>query len=520
MWPIAAYEFPVVTLSETTSVEAICRMFEVVNRTGVKLGPFELLTARFWTKDLNLRRLWAKARADYPIIAEFATEPYYILQIISLVSSTPPRCTRGAVLTLEVHTLTSWWDRVVESLARAIEILRDDCGVLTPGWLPYTPLAMPLAAVLAKLARPGSPAAGVIRQKLGRWFWCAVFGQTYEEGSNSQAAKDVAELLAWCAGGESPESVRRFRFDPHVLREVTSRQSALYCGTMCLILRRGPRDFHNGTKLTGGLIADDHIEGHHVFPRAFLDRHGVAARLRDGVLNRTLIDRTTNKALQTRAPADYFGYLRASFGAEELRELLQSHLLPGEPDSPLWHNDFEGFLARRQEMLWQEIQRVTGLGYTTPMMDVIAPSSPRRAHASAPVSSPKERASGAAIRLRVFPGLEGYLAGQSHRTRRLLGVLNHGICALAPGIETRTTKGRRCCGGMSYYTPARVFFCADFLRTGDGLALTVFTGGQRWEGLTPNRSTPRGSCVIRTEADLPAALTWAKASYEARKRAR
>jgi hypothetical protein len=68
--------------------------------------------------------------------------------------------------------------------------------------------------------------------------------------------------------------------------------------------------------------------------------------------------------------------------------------------------------------------------------------------------------------------------------------------------------------------PERVFFCADFLQTRDGLTLTVFTGGQRWEGLTPIRSRPQGSCVIRTEADLPEALAWAKASHEARKRGR
>lgn len=224
--------------------------------------------------------------------------------------------------------------------------------------------------------------------------------------------------------------------------------------------------------------------------------------------------------MQTRAPADYLTQLRTMLGAQKLEELLQSHLLPSEPDSPLWRNDFEEILARRQEMVWQAIQRMTGLSQATPMMEDLALLPPSRAHASASVASSKERASGAAARLRAVPGLEGYLAGQSNRTRRLLEALDHGICALAPDIEARTTKGCRCCGGVSYYTPERLFFCADFLRTGDGLALAVFTGGQRWEGLTPNRSMPRGSCVIRTEGDLPAALAWANASYEARKRAR
>jgi hypothetical protein len=65
---IDAYHFPVVTLAETTGVEAVCRMFEKLNGTGVKLGPFELLTARFWPQAISLRRLWSKARSE-PVYA-------------------------------------------------------------------------------------------------------------------------------------------------------------------------------------------------------------------------------------------------------------------------------------------------------------------------------------------------------------------------------------------------------------------------------------------------------------------
>jgi hypothetical protein len=236
------------------------------------------------------------------------------------------------------------------------------------------------------------------------------------------------------------------------------------------------------------------------------------------VLNRTLIVRTTNKSLHTRAPAEYLDHIRTTLGAGRFQELLQSHLLPGEPESPLWRNDFEGFLARRQEMVWQEIQRVTGLTHAMPMLDAIAPPPRSRAHANAPVTLCHEHASGPATRLHALPGLEGYLASQSDHTRRLLKALDHGIRALAPDIEAQTTKGRRCLGGMSYYSPERLFFCADFLRTGDGLTLSVFTGGQRWEGLNPSRTTPRGYYILRSEADLPQALAWAKAAYEARKR--
>jgi uncharacterized protein with ParB-like and HNH nuclease domain len=40
------YHFPVVTLSDKTEPDALCTIFETLNRTGVKLSVFELLTAR------------------------------------------------------------------------------------------------------------------------------------------------------------------------------------------------------------------------------------------------------------------------------------------------------------------------------------------------------------------------------------------------------------------------------------------------------------------------------------------
>jgi uncharacterized protein with ParB-like and HNH nuclease domain len=94
------YRFPVVTLSDSTNAEAVCTIFETLNRTGVKLSPFELLTARFWPKNINLRHLWARAREDYPIIEDFEVDPYYLLQVVALVSRTTPACKRSDVLYL------------------------------------------------------------------------------------------------------------------------------------------------------------------------------------------------------------------------------------------------------------------------------------------------------------------------------------------------------------------------------------------------------------------------------------
>jgi hypothetical protein len=358
------YHFPVVTLSDKTEPDALCTIFETLNRTGVKLSVFELLTARFWPQNINLRDLWDTARQNYPIIEEFEVDPYYILQSIALVSRKSPSCKRGDVLNLGPKDIESWWQPVVDGLGLGLGILRDDCKVMLPKWLPYQTMLPTLAAVLARGGNPKNAEAGARREKIKRWFWCSVFGQSYESSPNSQSAKDVAEILSWFENGVEPETIKGLSFDPKSLRDVTPRQRAIYRGVICLILGSGTgaRDFHTQAVITGNLMNEEGIDDHHVFPANFLEvKKGVAiSRHRDCILNRTLIDRTTNQMISNRAPSDYLAEIRDTpnfpFDA-----VLASHCLPTGDNAPYWADDFASFINWRQERLWQEIKRVTGL---------------------------------------------------------------------------------------------------------------------------------------------------------------
>jgi len=358
------YHFPVVTLSDKTEEAALCTIFETLNRTGVKLSVFELLTARFWTQKINLRALWDKAREEHTIISDYDVDPYYVLQAIALASEhRAPTCKRSDVLKLGAADIESGWEAAISGLAAGLEILRDDCKVELPKWLAYQTMLIPLAAVIARVGMPNTPVAGVRRGKLKRWFWCSVFSQAYESSPNTQSAKDFSELIKWLEGGPEPEVVTAFRFDPKSLRDVTPRQRSIYRGTICLILGNGTgaRDFHSQAIITGKLMADEGIDDHHIFPANFLEKQkGITvARHRDCVLNRTLIDSTTNKMISNRAPSDYLAAIRNTPGFP-FDEVLASHILPTGDDSPFWTDDYESFLSWRQQQLWQEIKRVTG----------------------------------------------------------------------------------------------------------------------------------------------------------------
>ena len=210
------YHFPVVTLSDKTEPDALCTIFETLNRTGVKLSVFELLTARFWPQNIKLRALWDKALDDHPIIADFEVDPYYVLQAIALASRKAPSCKRSDVLNLAAADIDGVVGRrSCSGLPAGLEILRDDCKVMLPKWLPYQTMLPPLAAVLAK---SGMPEDGGGRRP-AREAQALVLVRGLRPGLRERAEQPVGQGCRprSCRGSRAarlPESVRAFRFDP------------------------------------------------------------------------------------------------------------------------------------------------------------------------------------------------------------------------------------------------------------------------------------------------------------------
>lgn len=355
--PVLQYQFPVTTLGRTTSLDAVCTIFETLNRTGVKLSVFDLLVARGYAQQVELRAMLEQARANNSALDEFDIDPYYLLQVIATWVRGNP--TRSTVLGMNVKAdVEPHWDKAAAYMDAVLRMLQSECGVLTKKYLPYRTMLLTLAAAWVEVDAAVGPEVAARREKLKRWFWCATFAQRYETQGNTRTSNDVPELRAWLTGtGQAPEvtksgELRNFRL-------VSSNTQALYGAAIALSLRNHPLDFHHGQPLTPQRITSDQIDDHHVFPFAYLPA-SVPKQLKDCVLNRTLIDRLTNIRLQAKAPSTYLGDMRTALGGQLLSEVLDSHGLPADPQGPLLTDDFDAFLNWREEHLHRQILQVTG----------------------------------------------------------------------------------------------------------------------------------------------------------------
>ena len=90
-----------------------------------------------------------RARAA-SILGDFGVKPYYLLQCIALRLGVS--CKRRSVISLPADDIARGWESAVDSMAAVLTLLRDECGVLTPKWLPYEPMLIPLATVWNEVA--------------------------------------------------------------------------------------------------------------------------------------------------------------------------------------------------------------------------------------------------------------------------------------------------------------------------------------------------------------------------------
>jgi len=362
---IEDYDFPVVVLAQSTSLEAVCSIFETLNRTGIRLSVFDLLAARFFARNLDLRSKWEKSVADTPIIEQFEINRYYLLQSVALRVKGSVK--RGDVLQLSVEDIETHWDSVVAGYRAALEMLRDECGVRAGKWLPYGYLLVPLAALWRDVIEVAGPASGANRGRLKTWFWCSGISASYDRAANTQASRDYSELKGWIEGGDPPATVAEFDFERSRLREITPKQQSIYKALMALVIQHGARDFHHGQTLTQDSILVQSVDDHHIFPRAYLnpskEEPAYPAQLVDCILNRTMIDGTTNRRIGKRSPDQYLGEIREELeGAKSgaFGEVLESHLLPAADDSPLVEANFEAFLDWREGRIAEAVAAATG----------------------------------------------------------------------------------------------------------------------------------------------------------------
>jgi len=306
-------ELPRVDDSDPESIGRVCAIFEKLNSTGVDLSVYDLLTARLYRSGIQLHDLWAEAVATHPRLREWSRGKadhrkfgVLVLRTLALLRGLDPK--PRILIDLDPENFADDWRRAAAAMERALEITilvaPDGFGVFAEKWLPGFGLIPILAALRSEI--DDRQLGEQERNELRRWYWCNVFLERYSSAVESKSRKDYAEMTQhWFEAGGEPEVFRDaadfigsqgFR-----IRDSASYASARYSGVFCLLALGNARDWRRGED-----IQLQELQDHHIFPQAYLNRHGITKKVdRNTIANRTLISNETNRKIRDKAPAEY-----------------------------------------------------------------------------------------------------------------------------------------------------------------------------------------------------------------------
>lgn len=299
------YSVPCVVLPFDLPLAAVAKIFETINRTGVRLDTFDLVVAKMYPHEFRLRDEWENVLAKIELIEKYGISGLEILKLIALRHYLSPRREPGSkvkgvresdVLSLQPDTIKSDWNDAAELVGRALEFLRGECGAVQKGLVPSMTMVLPLAFALGL---PGA-ASSHYKASLKRWFWTSAISQTYGQGANTQAVSDARALSEWLRDPETiPETVRQFsKIAPESLLDGRRRNRMLLRAVLCALTTHGALDWCTKIRLSE---SDATIETHHIFAKRYLESIDIDET--DPVVNFTPLLGSTNKKLRNDAPS-------------------------------------------------------------------------------------------------------------------------------------------------------------------------------------------------------------------------
>jgi len=234
------YQVMAIELDEGIGLEALARIFETINRTGVALNAFDLLVAKLYPNDFMLRDKWEEALRIKPALRHFEPNELEIVKLVSLLirkeygQGASKGVRQGDILGLKAQHIIEKWDDAVTLYVKALHRLMR-FGVVSKELVPNWSMVLGLAGCELWLNDADT----------FKWWRDSILKQTFSQSANT---KIVSEFDSKMAG--KPLSEEDYIKADTLLRQNIRSNGLLAKGFCSLMIRAGARDPIDGKLLS------------------------------------------------------------------------------------------------------------------------------------------------------------------------------------------------------------------------------------------------------------------------------
>jgi hypothetical protein len=334
--------------TQTTKTEdraTVAIIFERVNRQGVELNTFQLLTAWTWSEDFQLQNSFAELSADIAGFGfeEIGSDTNLLLRCCSAILTND--ASPEALMGMNGEEVRKNFDRITNGIKYAIDFVQSNFKVAKLANLPFSTLLVPLAVFFAVSGEKEANYSEYQLKTLRKWFWRACFSRRYSSGVIRNLNNDISEVRKLRAGeshslGDFPHDFDGFFF-AYSGFGITSVNTKTF---ILMLASQDPLSFVSGAPvdLHAKLKDANRTEFHHLVPRAFVRKSGQPEMFLNSLSNFAFLSRADNRELGGVAPSEYAKKIKGDW-----REIKRRALIP----ESLEKDDLTGFVNERTELL-------------------------------------------------------------------------------------------------------------------------------------------------------------------------
>jgi len=240
------YKVMAVELDQEIELEALARIFETLNRTGVRLSAFDLMVAALYPSGFRLRDAWEEALANNSELQIANIDSNEILKLISLQirktkgKSYSKGVRQGDLLAIDKVLIRDYWPSAINLYVRALNYCRDNFGLLGEE-------VMPTPAMVLGVAMWLSLDSVVTSRAMKSWWLDRLASQHYSQAANTRIISDVDAINS----GAIPITGSASLLASDLLEQPARRNGIFLRGFAGLLISQGACD-----PISGDLLKD------------------------------------------------------------------------------------------------------------------------------------------------------------------------------------------------------------------------------------------------------------------------
>ena len=171
-----------VQMFRTEDKGAVAVIFERINRQGVPLDTFQLLSAWTWSEDFQLQGQFGELVEELESkgFAADTLDENLLLRCASAILVSDPR--PEAIVNIPGEKIRSRFDEVLNGVLGALDFLSMNLNLRRMENLPFQTILVPLATFFAVQGDREPTMTDEQRRRLLRWFWKVSFARRYSSG--------------------------------------------------------------------------------------------------------------------------------------------------------------------------------------------------------------------------------------------------------------------------------------------------------------------------------------------------